>query len=117
MPPGRRRYEIQLASKSGPIDVFLIQDPHQQGQAQSTNSGASVPCHGSPAISSSFTKRGAASSIHTGDASASGATGVKPPFEMSPDPYSFDLKGHEGTTDLYGFNDVFNVFDMDNGQV
>ena len=27
MPPGQRRYEVQLSSKSGPIDVFLIQDP------------------------------------------------------------------------------------------
>lgn len=28
-PGGRRKYEIQLSSKNGPIDVFLIQDPLQ----------------------------------------------------------------------------------------
>jgi hypothetical protein len=91
MLPGSRRFEIQLSSKTGPIDVFLIQDP---SAPTSTN-------HLVDPMSVADTD---------GDL-------LMRPFDFAPtDNYVFDLKAPshtEAPTDYYGFNsDMFNVFNL-----
>lgn len=82
MPPGRRRYEIQLCSRNGPIDVFLIQDAQDHPSSDSTHAAADF---GDDAC---LLK-------HFDFAGAPGPEG----------PYNFELKPGEGVTDLYGFDD------------
>ena len=52
MIPGKRRYEIQLSSKSGPIDVFLIQDlqASEPEVGESTFENAALPLDFQPNI-------------------------------------------------------------------
>jgi len=92
MPPGQRRYEVQLSSKSGPIDVFLIQDPN----ATSTNSTASA----------TETSLHDPSHFHTAE--------MLKPFDIPVDAFAFEMKADEGAADLYGLGaagaDMYNVF-------
>ena len=95
MLPGRRRFEIQLSSKSGPIDVFLIQDPSAPNAA-----GGPLP-------------------VDPMSVADTDTDMLMRPFDFAPtDPYVFDhLKNthhpHDGPSDYYGFNsDVFNVFNL-----
>lgn len=84
MPPGRRRYEIQLTSRAGPIDVFLIQDqPIVNNTAPRLDSLAD-------------------SELLTGHEDV-----LLKHFQLPSDPYNFELKPGEGIGDLYGFADMF----------
>lgn len=88
MAPGCRRYEIQLTSRSGPIDVFLIQD----------NPSTLPP---PPPIS-------APSETSTDPSLIIGNDDVFMKHLVMPgDPYNFEMKGGEGIGDLYGFGDMF----------
>jgi hypothetical protein len=103
MLPGRRRFEIQLSSKSGPIDVFLIQEAAATASAHDVNLADPL-------------------SLDTdGDL-------LLKPFDFAPtDPYVFGGDKGGGPADFYGtssvhghhqtpqhsFNsDVFNVFSL-----
>lgn len=94
MPPGRRRYEIQLTSRTGPIDVFLIQDNPTPPLAPV------LPNH-------------VASSALDDEGEGTMLEGTTPDemllkhFQLPSDPYNFELKPGEGISDLYGFSDVF----------
>lgn len=96
MAPGQRRYEVQLSSKSGPIDVFLIQDPNAANEA--TSSQAS-----NGANSESLAD---ATHFHTAE--------MLKPFDIPVDAFAFEMKADEGAADLYGLGgaaaDVYNVF-------
>lgn len=89
MPPGRRRYEIQLSSRTGPIDVFLIQDANDHPSSEHS-------MH---------------SSFDCNEPSLGLDDGLLKHFEFPPEGanYNFELKPDEGVHDLYGFDeDVFN---------
>lgn len=98
MPPGQRRYEVQLSSKSGPIDVFLIQDPSGNGSSETagiTNSSAT-----STAAPSNST----ATHFHAAE--------MLKHFDIPMDAFAFEMKADEGAADLYGGGvDVYSVFD------
>lgn len=133
MPPGKRRYEIQLASKSNaPIDVFLIQelpssakltgneildqrslggpfsDPasHPRGLAhESINSGLVVESF--PVFSEQdyhhHHQHQQQQRQQRQDAISPG--GLLRHFEFPSDPYNFELKHGEAVSDLYdGFD-------------
>lgn len=90
MPPGQRRYEVQLSSKSGPIDVFLIQDPTvTAGSANPTNSSANT--NNMP-----NTSRSGNSSTHFH------ASEMLKHFDIPLDAFAFEMKADEGAADLYG---------------
>lgn len=92
MPPGQRRYEVQLSSKSGPIDVFLIQDPNAANGVPNTNASES--------------------SLH--DPSHFHSAEMLKPFDIPVDAFAFEMKADEGAADLYGLGaagaDMYNVF-------
>lgn len=89
MPQGKRRYEVQLQSKTGPIDVFLIQDIKLAHDA-----------------STSVSKQ--IKSISSLDPSESD---LLKHFDMTSDHYPFDMK--EQANNDFAFNDVFdNVFNL-----
>lgn len=87
MPPGRRRYEVQLSSRNGPIDVFLIQDANDHPSSESLQSN--YECQG-PTVGLD--------------------DGLMKHFEFPQEnAYNFELKPDEGVADLYAFDeDVFN---------
>lgn len=86
MPSGKRRYEVQLQSKTGPIDVFLIQDSKQQGECAVRTEAPS------PFLEQSENDL------------------LLRHFDLTSDHYPFDLKGQ---TNDFAFNDVFdNVFNI-----
>ena len=93
MPPGQRRYEVQLSSKSGPIDVFLIQDPNATSAASSAHHATE-------------------SSLH--DPSHFHAAEMLKPFDIPVDAFAFEMKADDGAADLYGLGasgaDMYNVF-------
>lgn len=91
MPPGRRRYEIQLTSRSGPIDVFLIQD---HPAAPPTASVA--PARPQPDIVDSNLLVGGGQD-----------ESLMKHFQLPSDPYNFEMKAGEGIADFYGFSDMF----------
>lgn len=93
MPPGRRRYEIQLTSRSGPIDVFLIQDNPVASNALPPSGLDSLP-----------TTDMNDSELLTGHDDA-----LLKHFQLPSDPYNFELKPGEGIGDLYGFPDMFST--------
>lgn len=124
MPPGQRRYEVQLSSKSGPIDVFLIQDPNGPVAAASTaepdysaldypntdplgetRRPSSYAAHDHVAITQQYHSH-ASHSLHTAE--------MLKPFDIPVDAFAFELKSDEGAADLYGLGtagaDVYNVF-------
>lgn len=87
MQPGKRRYEIQLQSKSGPIDVFLIQDIKY----------ASISSQQSAAAAADMASEHDLLLKH---------------FDLTSDQYVFDNAAEKGAGDM-SFNDVFaNVFSM-----
>jgi hypothetical protein len=92
MPPGQRRYEVQLSSKSGPIDVFLIQDPNT--------------------ASSSSNSKATEASLH--DPSHFHSAEMLKPFDIPVDAFAFEMKADEGAADMYGLGaagaDMYNVF-------
>lgn len=92
MPSGRRRYEIQLTSRSGPIDVFLIQDQPLPLTATNSVVTSSVPASEMAAESSLLATHDDMLLKH---------------FHLPSDPYNFELKPGEGIGDLYGFVDMF----------
>lgn len=89
MPPGRRRFEIQLSSRTGPIDVFLIQDANEHPSSDALNQ----PTHS--AVGMQETDLDEALLRH---------------FEFPQESYNFEMKPNEGIHDLYTLNpdDVFN---------
>lgn len=94
MPSGQRRYEVQLCSRQGPIDVFLIQDTADHPSSDSMNS---------------FDVGGGGDEDRTFD------DGLLKHFQFPTDGgYNFEMKEDEGVADLYGGfndNDVFrNIF-------
>ena len=91
MPQGKRRYEVQLQSKTGPIDVFLIQDIKLAHDA-----------------STSFSKQIGMIDDNSSDPSE---TDLLKHFDMTSDHYQFDMKEHANND--FAFNDVFdNVFNL-----
>lgn len=91
MAPGQRRYEVQLSSKSGPIDVFLIQDP----TTPTTN--------GLPPKNTNTTPT---THFHAAE--------MLKHFDIPLDAFAFEMKAEEGAADLYGSGggvDVYSVFD------
>jgi hypothetical protein len=99
MPPGQRRFEVQLSSKSGPIDVFLIQDPNAAA-ALASSSGeyndqlAAVGQHAYNHYASSSGNAQHYAGFH-------GAEILKP-FDLPLDSFAFEMKAEEGPADLYG---------------
>jgi hypothetical protein len=127
MPSGERRYEIQLNSRSGPIDVFLIQDV----PSTNSNNNCNTHNHGHGHIhggmgESGIGVGGGGSNPHNNHSVGHGGeliTGFGPVkeegccthlkhFELPSDPYSFELRPGESLGDLYaGLSDVFgNIF-------
>lgn len=90
MPPGRRRYEIQLTSRSGPIDVFLIQD-HPTAPSATT-----APAQPQADIVDSNLLIGGGQD-----------ESLMKHFQLPSDPYNFEMKAGEGIADFYGFSDMF----------
>lgn len=137
MSSGERRYEIQLNSRSGPIDVFLIQDIplgiNGSGNTGNCNnhghnhaSSHAVMGEGNENIHNSVHSEGMGGIIgglagtgHDGMTAGGGfghghhmkeggcCTHLKH-FELPSDPYSFELRPGESLGDLYaGLSDVF----------
>ena len=100
MPPGQRRYEVQLSSKSGPIDVFLIQDPTSivnNSHSSASNSASSVTTTSNSSIKNTH--------FHAAE--------MLKHFDIPMDAFAFEMKADEGVADLYGNGsvDVYSVFD------
>lgn len=93
MPPGRRRYEIQLTSRTGPIDVFLIQD---------NPIGTNIAPPTSGLIDSLPT-----TDVNDSELLTAHDDSLLKHFQLPSDPYNFELKPGEGIGDLYGFPDMF----------
>lgn len=94
MPPGRRRFEIQLSSRTGPIDVFLIQDANDHPSSDSLHSNGVADGAGPDGLA-----------MADGNLDES----LLKHFDFPQESYNFELKPGEGIQDLYGFNDdVFN---------
>ena len=94
-----------MSSKTGPIDVYLIQDPAAAQPNDPLSSTTSLP---------SFTNTTNIKAIAEPDQSDS----MMKHFDFAAeDPYNFDLKPlSDGAGDFYGFpSDVFNVFNLTNG--
>lgn len=102
MPPGRRRYEIQLTSRTGPIDVFLIQDTPLTTPHRSAVEGAAPSAQQPPnsALTSTADINESALLVAADEA-------LLKNFNLPSDPYTFELKNNEGISDLYGFTDMF----------
>ena len=98
MPPGQRRYEVQLSSKSGPIDVFLIQEPSNTGNH--TNYNNNNTSHLPATTTNKNTTH-----FH--------ASEMLKHFDIPIDAFTFEMKADEGAVDLYGSGsvDVYSVFD------
>lgn len=105
MPPGCRRYEIQLKSRSDePIEVFLIQEylvasannQHPPSAAHHPNNNTSVL---DPATDVTDTV-----SLLNGTVPEDA---ILKHFHLPSDSYNFELKPGEGIGDLYGFADMF----------
>ena len=106
MPPGQRRYEVQLSSKSGPIDVFLIQEPNTTTTATSTTSNNSnINSRHPPATTSNNKATTTTTHFH--------ASEMLKHFDIPMDAFTFEMKADEGAVDLYGGGsvDVYSVFD------
>lgn len=99
MPPGQRRYEVQLSSKSGPIDVFLIQEP----SSHTTTNNNTTHSHHHPSTTTTTNKN--TTHFH--------ASEMLKHFDIPLDAFTFEMKADEGAVDLYGNGsvDVYNVFD------
>lgn len=100
MPPGRRRYEIQLSSRSGPIDVYLIQD-NPAGTSSidpnpnSTNTsgrGSNATLANQPPLDPTIITGGEEALKH---------------FQLPSDPYHYELRPNEGIAHLYEFDEMF----------
>lgn len=96
MPAGRRRYEVQLTSRSGPIDVFLILEANTATAAEvsaenNTHTVISDPTAGAIDRTSFFLRDFE-------------EDGLLQHFEFPSDPYNFEMKPGEGLAELY--NDV-----------
>lgn len=89
MPPGQRRYEVQLSSKSGPIDVFLIQDP---AACATTNSTENLMSNTVP--NSNVNRSSATTHFHAAE--------MLKHFDIPMDAFAFEMKADEGAADLYG---------------
>ena len=93
MPPGQRRYEVQLSSKSGPIDVFLIQDPVNNHTTYNNNSN------------NSNTNNSKNTHFHEAE--------MLKHFEIPPmESFGFEMKEDEGVADLYGLDSTNNTVDV-----
>ena len=99
MPPGQRRYEVQLSSKSGPIDVFLIQEPTNTNNPVNSHSNNHANNHQNIQTKNSTTH------FH--------ASEMLKHFDIPMDAFTFEMKADEGAVDLYGNGsvDVYSVFD------
>jgi hypothetical protein len=103
MPPGQRRYEVQLSSKSGPIDVFLIQDPTSNGTGISNNNINNNTNTSNNNINNNTNKN--TTHFHAAE--------MLKHFDIPLDAFAFEMKADEGAADLYGSGgvDVYSVFD------
>lgn len=90
MPPGQRRYEVQLSSKSGPIDVFLIQDP----AACSSATNSSESCIPNTVSNSHPNRTHPTTHFHAAE--------MLKHFDIPMDAFAFEMKADEGAADLYG---------------
>ena len=101
MPPGQSRYEVQLSSKSGPIDVFLIQEPTSNSNHHASNNLNHL------STTSASTKTGNKNTTHFH------ASEMLKQFDIPMDAFTFEMKADEGAVDLYGSGsvDVYSVFD------
>lgn len=113
MPPGQRRYEVQLSSKSGPIDVFLIQDPVACSAINSANNN-----NNNNIMSDSITNNN--DNRHQNQHHRNGsntthfhAAEMLKHFDIPMNTFAFEMKADEGAADLYGgVVDVYSgVFD------
>ena len=100
MPPGQRRYEVQLSSKSGPIDVFLIQDP----AACATNNSADNNNIMSNTITSNNNNTRHQHHHHRNGSNTTHfhAAEMLKHFDIPMDAFAFEMKADEGAADLYG---------------
>lgn len=108
MPPGQRRYEVQLSSKSGPIDVFLIQEPNNNTSTNTTstnNNNNNIHSHSHHHPTASNTSNKNTTHFH--------ASEMLKHFDIPLDAFSFEMKADEGAVDLYGNGsvDVYSVFE------
>jgi len=122
--PGRRRYEIQLTSRSGPIDVFLIQDTPSSTTISENRSAVAAPQpKGSLPVNNDDLLASTHLLMHHADPE------IMKHFDLPGEGYNFELKpgevvvgggsgggsasgGDGGTTDLQGccFTDMFDAF-------
>lgn len=93
MPPGQRRYEVQLSSKSGPIDVFLIQD-------QNTNNTTNNNEQNHPNNNNNSTP----TTLNNNNTTHFSESEIIRPFGISLDAFAFDMKNDEGASDIFGIN-------------
>lgn len=100
MPPGRRRYEIQLTSRTGPIEVFLIQDTPIGTSQRPSAEGPAAQQPPNSALTSTADINESALLVAADEA-------LLKNFNLPSDPYTFELKNNEGISDLYGFTDMF----------
>lgn len=104
MAPGRRRYEIQLTSRTGPIDVFLIQD---SPVISNNTAGSAITGLLSSTALDSVPTTDVNDSTLLGGGGGGHEENLLKHFQLPNDPYNFELKPGEGIGDLYGFVDMF----------
>lgn len=105
MPPGQRRYEVQLSSKSGPIDVFLIQDP----STCAATTTASTTTDSNSLIPNTVNTHHHPNHHHHGhnqnnrsNTTHFHASEMLKHFDIPMDAFAFEMKADEGAADLYG---------------
>lgn len=113
---GKKRYEIQLSSKAGPIDVFLIQDHPPSSSSLSTTTTANDEQTADPGSTIHPIILGQTISEPTPSSSSSLDPSNKYLLKQLEFPhaegsgYDFDLQDHEGPYSLYQYPDVLNIF-------
>lgn len=99
----KKRHEIHLSSKNGPIDVFLIHDPQQ--------AAGTVGQSGAAKMDEQITEKGGGSD---GDPSSSSTEHLlhQLDFPIAADAYDFDLRPEVGPSFFYddGASDALNLF-------
>lgn len=111
-PDGKPRHEIQLSSRAGPIDVFLIQDPTYIDTVEETTSAHDQPTGSARSAHISISDRV--------EAPASASYGQMLKNLEFPDSgnntnnstYDFVLKSDEGAGQFFDYADVLNIFNL-----
>lgn len=100
MADGKRRHEIQMTSKSGPIDVFLIQDPQQISVQEESGPSAG-------------TAEGSTSAMTTVAGMDDSADTILKHLEFpSSEVYEYEMRAptEDHPSHLYEYPDVMNIF-------